>query len=66
MIMGRFAEVHAGSWDHAEMARFERLMEEQDADLFKWVLGQEQPPAVVDAALIAELAAFQKSRAPSQ
>ena len=66
LIMGGFAEAFAGNWDHTELDRFETLMEEQDADLFKWVLGQEAPPVSVDAGLIAELAEFQKKRTSSK
>lgn len=65
MILGHFADAHVPTWEPAQLDRLEQLMDEPDADLFKWVLGRETPPKEVDTALIAELAQFQSARVNS-
>ena len=59
IILGNFADAHLDSYDEAALTRLETLMNEQDADLFKWLMGQEAPPETVDAALLREIIEFQ-------
>jgi antitoxin CptB len=62
LVFGPFADARLEGFDAAELDRLEALMEEEDTDLLKWVLGQESPRADVDVALLDELARFNQER----
>jgi antitoxin CptB len=62
LVFGPFADARLEGLDAAELDRLEALMEEEDTDLLKWVLGQESPRADVDVALLDELARFNQER----
>jgi antitoxin CptB len=62
LVFGPFADARLEGFDAAELDRMEALMEEEDTDLLKWVLGQESPRADVDVALLDELARFNQER----
>jgi antitoxin CptB len=66
LVLGPYADAHAGGLDVAGLARLEALMEEADTDLLKWVIGQESPPAGVDEELIARLIAFRHTMAAAR
>ena len=42
-IGGFFDRYHA-SWGEAELAWFEALLEQDDADILAWAMGQAEPP----------------------
>ncbi len=44
MMIGGFFDKHGESWDEAEYAWFEMLMEEQDVDIMAWGMGRGEPP----------------------
>jgi antitoxin CptB len=58
LMLGPYVDARMDRLDVAELDRLERLMAEEDTDLFKWIIGQERAPAHVDTALIAQLIAF--------
>jgi antitoxin CptB len=62
MILGPFADANVTKYDVKELQRLETLMDEEDADLLKWIMGQAKPPETVDGALIQILADFQIER----
>ena len=62
LVFGPFVDARLEGFDAAELDRLEALMEEEDTDLLKWVLGQESPRADVDVALLDELARFNQER----
>jgi len=62
LVFGPFADARLEGFDEAQLDRLEALMEEEDTDLLKWVLGQESPRADVDVALLDELARFNQER----
>lgn len=62
LVFGPFADARLEGFDEAQLDRLEALMEEEDTDLLKWVLGQESPRADVDIALLDELARFNQER----
>lgn len=66
MVLGHFADAKLESYDAGELDRLERLMDEQDTDLLKWVMGQARPPAGIDVELLAELTLFQANRLRSE
>ena len=44
MLVGGFFEAHHAGWGEAEIAWFEALLEEQDADVVGWAIGSIAPP----------------------
>ncbi len=62
LILGHFADAHLSNYQTLELDRFEKLIDEQDTDLLKWILGQEILPIDVDSDLIAQLIKFQHDR----
>lgn len=66
LVLGPFADAHAGALDAAGLARLEALMEEADTDLLKWVIGQETPPPGIDTELLEQLIAFRRSTATNR
>jgi antitoxin CptB len=58
LVLGPYADAHADGLGAGELLRLETLMDEEDIDLLKWVMGQETPPPAVDHALLAEIIAF--------
>ena len=44
MLIGGFFDAHHASWDAADRALFDRLLEEQDVDIMAWAVGTAEPP----------------------
>ncbi|OCW56532.1 succinate dehydrogenase assembly factor 2 [Hoeflea olei] len=44
LVIGGFADAEIGSLDESELDELERLMAEDDADLFRWVTGEVETP----------------------
>ena len=55
MLIGGFADRHAGSWDEAEMDLFERLLEEQDVDIMAWAIGTAAVPERFDGPMMRQM-----------
>lgn len=62
LILGPFADANVGQYDTKALDRLEALMSEEDPPLLKWVMGQEEPPAHVDRAFLAEVIADHSAR----
>lgn len=58
LVLGPYADAHADTLGGDELTRLEQLMDEEDTDLLKWVMGQEPVPASADGQLLAEIIAF--------
>ena len=58
LVLGPFADAHLDGFDTTELDRLEALMDEEDPDLLKWVMGQESVPAGTDAALLDTIVSF--------
>ena len=58
LIMGSFADAVIGQLSDAELDELERLMEAPDPDVYRWLAGDETPPAPYDSALFQRLKAF--------
>lgn len=63
LVLGPYADAHLEGLDAAGLDRLETLMNEEDTDLLKWVMGQEPPRADVDAALLVELITYRQATA---
>jgi antitoxin CptB len=44
LILGPFADRHLAELDEADLATYDRLLQENDQDLMSWILGQSTPP----------------------
>ena len=53
LILGPFADARVASMSEAELASFERLLEENDHDLYAWIAGEAVPPAELDDSILA-------------
>lgn len=49
LILGPFADSHAQTLAPDDLETFERLLEENDHDIFGWIVGRAVPPAEFDA-----------------
>lgn len=58
LVLGPFADAHLDGFGAPELDRLEALMDEEDTDLLKWVMGQEAVPARADAALLKTIIAY--------
>lgn len=58
LVLGPFADAHLEGLDGPELDRLEALMDEEDTDLLKWVMGQEPVPADADAELLGTIIAY--------
>ncbi len=47
MMIGGFLDTHGASWDEAEMAWFEMLLDHDDVDIMAWAIGTQVPPEAV-------------------
>jgi antitoxin CptB len=63
LILGPFADRHAPSMTPAELDRFEALLEQNDHDVYAWILGSLPAPAAFDDDLMARLRAFRPGEA---
>ena len=59
LILGKFSDTELASLDAASLDLYERLLEENDWDLYYWVTGAKDTPEPY-AALIERLAVFHK------
>jgi antitoxin CptB len=58
LVLGPFADAHLDAFGTPELDRLETLMDEEDTDLLKWVMGQEPVPAGTDAELLGTIVAY--------
>ena len=58
LVLGPFADAHLEGYGTPELDRLETLMDEEDTDLLKWVMGQEPVPPGIDTDLLADIIAY--------
>ena len=58
LILGPFADRAAPDMSAERLERFERLLEQNDHDIYAWIVGTVEPPAEFDNDLLAELRIF--------
>jgi antitoxin CptB len=58
LLMGRFADSCIGELSEAELDQYESLLEVPDHDLYVWVTGEMEIPALYDTPLMKRLRAF--------
>ncbi len=57
-ILGGFARAHIHELSDDELEAFEQLLDYQDWDIYRWVTGEQEPPANIAASSL-----FQKIKA---
>ena len=55
LLVGGFFDRHSASWGDEEIAWYEALMEEQDADIMAWAMGTQPVPERWDGELMRRL-----------
>ena len=55
LVLGPFVDAHLDHYNEPELDRLEALMDEEDTDLLKWVMGQEPVPPHTDAELLGRI-----------
>jgi antitoxin CptB len=63
-MIGGFFDRHGEGWSEAEMAWFEALLEEQDADIIAWAIGTAPPPERFQGPMMQRLQALNYIRHP--
>jgi len=63
LILGPFADARIDRLSGPELARYEALLEEADADILQWVTGAAPVPAEFDTPLLRMIAAHSRGRA---
>lgn len=61
VLLGRFAEQNLATMSDDDLARFEVLLEENDNDLFGWIMGRDPVPDDADGDLINIIKDFNNS-----
>ncbi len=54
-MIGGFCDAYREHWDESEVALFEALLEEQDADIMAWAIGTQKVPARYRGAMMTAL-----------
>lgn len=57
LLLGSFADQHIEGMDGEALDAFERLLGENDPDLYGWIVGQSEPPAALNGPLLQQLMA---------
>ncbi len=55
LMIGGFFDRYGDSWDDAERAWFDALLEEQDVDIMAWAIGTAEPPERFGGAMMGRL-----------
>ena len=58
LIMGRFADLHIGTLDDADLDAYEQLLDALEADLLAWLTGASAVPPEHDTAMFRRVRDF--------
>lgn len=45
LILGRYADAHVPGWDRPALTLFADFLEENDPDIYDWLIAKSAPPA---------------------
>jgi antitoxin CptB len=65
LLLGPFADAFLGAMPQDEMARYERLLQEDDQTLYEWMTGRTSPPRDL-APLVARIARYAEDKFAQQ
>src|SRR5689334_2792688 len=63
LIFGQFADTELQALPEVELDEFERILAEDDNDLFKWICGEQVLPERLTTPLFARISAFRPEEA---
>ncbi len=58
LILGRFADSHLDTLGPQDLKDLEALMDEQDADIYAWIIGRQPTPPQFDTSVMTALKGF--------
>lgn len=58
LILGRFTDAHVRELSPAQLDRFEALLDQDDHDLYDWILGRKPTPTAFDGDILAMIRTF--------
>jgi antitoxin CptB len=61
LVLGRFADRYLPGFDTAQLDAYERLLEQEDPDLWDWLIGATAPPPAHDTDVLRLLQGFRCS-----
>ena len=64
LVLGSFADAEISTLSDAELDELETIMAEEDADLIKWVTGEQPVPERFAAGLFLRIAAYRPDFSP--
>lgn len=62
LLLGKFADEHMPRLDEAQLAQYDRFLNNSDPDIYNWLTGQEPVPPAEDTAVVRLLLAFYKRK----
>lgn len=65
LVLGPFCDAHLARLPEAELLIYDRLLDENDQDLMRWILEQAEPPAYLSP-LLARITTFARDRLSSR
>eukprot|EP00742_Colponemidia_sp_Colp-10_P005254 GILJ01005612.1.p1 GENE.GILJ01005612.1~~GILJ01005612.1.p1 ORF type:complete len:140 (-),score=19.92 GILJ01005612.1:249-641(-) len=65
IIIGEWAQKNLNTLDRDQLLEYQKVLEMENPDLFKWLAGQEPIPPEADTPFLQELKKFVESRKPS-
>lgn len=66
MVLGPFADQVAPSLTDAELAEFERLLDEEDQYLYAWIIEREPTPPEFEGPMMARIRAFMREHVAAE
>lgn len=61
LILGSFADAEIDRLSEEELAIYEKFMAEQDADILKWVIGEQPVPDRHDTPVFAKILSYRQA-----
>jgi antitoxin CptB len=61
LILGRYADLHLDSMEENQISQFEDLLDQEDQDVYGWIIDRIATPSKFDGSLMAALKAFKVS-----
>ena len=64
LVLGRFADAEIASLGSSELDDYERLLEAQDRDVFRWLTGEAATPRLYETPVLRKIRAFHSHTGP--
>jgi antitoxin CptB len=61
LILGPFTDLHAPTFTAEQLDRYEALLDQDDHDLYDWIIGRKPTPPAFDGEIMAMLKDFRPS-----